>query len=371
MATTHTVISRRALNRATLDRQLLLRRVNLPVADVVTRLAGLQAQTTHTWYAGLENRIEGLAPETVGRLLTDGALVRVTLMRGTLHLVTPEDCRFLRPTVQPAIDQVVAHSTHGRAARGLDPDEIAAAGYEILSRAPLDLRALGARLNERWPDVEGAHLAQVVKARLPVIQIPPRGVWGASGPAVLAPADTWTGLPMDAAPDPEGMVLRYLAAFGPAGVMDAQAWSGLTRLGEVFDRLRDRLVVLRGEDGKELFDLPGAPRPDGDTAAPVRLLYDFDNLLRGHADRSRVVSDEDLGRLTSRNGMPPATVLVDGEVRASWKVVRTGRNAAVEVVPFAPISGADRDEVEAEGLRMLRFLAADRGGHEVRFAPTA
>ncbi|MEE2039062.1 winged helix DNA-binding domain-containing protein [Nocardiopsis sp. CT-R113] len=371
MATTDTVLTRRALNRATLARQLLLRREDLPVTEVVTRLAGLQAQTTHTWYAGLENRIEGLAPESVGQLLTDGALVRVTLMRGTLHLVTPEDCRYLRPTVQPAIDQVVAHSTHGRATRGLDPDEIAAAGYEILTRAPLDLGQLGARLNERWPDVEGTHLAQVVKGRLPMLQIPPRGVWGASGPAALAPADTWTGLPMDAAPDPEGMVLRYLAAFGPAGVKDAQAWSGLTRLGEVFDRLRDRLVVLRGEDGRELFDLPDAPRPGEDTAAPVRLLYDFDNLLRGHADRSRVISDDDLKRLASRNGMPPATVLVDGEVRASWKVVRTRRDAVVEVVPYAEISGADREQVEAEGLRMLRFLAADRGGHEVRFAPQA
>lgn len=371
MASTDTVLTRRALNRATLDRQFLLRRVDRPVAEVVTRLAGLQAQTTHSWYAGLENRIEGLAPEGVGQLLTDGALVRVTLMRGTLHLVTPEDCRFLRPTVQPAIDQVVAHSTHGRATRGLDPDEIARAAYAILREAPLDLRALGARLHERWPGVEGTHLAQVAKGRLPLLQIPPRGVWGASGAATLAPADTWTGLAMDAAPDPEGLVLRYLAAFGPAGVMDAQAWSGLTRLGEVFDRLRGRLAVLRGEDGTELFDLPDAPRPDEDTAAPVRLLYDFDNLLRGHADRSRVVSDDDLRRLASRNGMPPATVLVDGVVRASWKVVRTAREAAVEVVPFGPLTGAERDQVEAEALRMLGFLAADRGGHDVRFAAPA
>ncbi|PDP85743.1 hypothetical protein CQJ94_18450 [Glycomyces fuscus] len=366
-----TVLSRRALNRATLARQFLLRRVDRPVTEVVTHLVGLQAQTTHTWYVGLQNRIEDASPEEVGRQLTDGELVRATLMRGTLHLVTPEDLRSLRPTVHPVIASGLAHSSHGKATAGVDLDAVVEAGRALLERGPLTSGELGAHLAQRWPGVPGGDLAYVVRSLLPVVQIPPRGVWGSSGPPAFAPADTWTGLAMDAEPDPEALVLRYLAAFGPATVKDVQAWSGLTRLRGVVDRLGERLVVLRGEGGAELFDLPDAPRPGPDVPAPVRFLYDFDNVLRGHADRSRIISAEDLGRLASRNGMPPATVLVDGEVRGSWKVVRTKATAAVEVTPFRPFGAADRDGAEAEGLRLLGFLAPERDGHEVRFTAPA
>ncbi|ADH70750.1 winged helix DNA-binding domain-containing protein [Nocardiopsis dassonvillei] len=371
MAATDTVLSRRALGRATLARQFLLRRVDRPVTEVVSHLVGLQAQTTHTWYVGLQNRIEDPSPEDVGRQLTDGELVRATLMRGTLHLVTPEDFRALRPTVQPVIARGLAHSGHGKALAGTDLGAVADAGRALLVKEPLTPGELGARLAERWPGVPGDDLSYAARSLLPVVQIPPRGVWGSSGPPAFAPADTWTGLAMDAEPDPEALVLRYLAAFGPATVKDVQAWSGLTRLRAVVDRLRERLVVLRGEDGAELFDLPDAPRPGPDVPAPVRFLYDFDNVLRGHADRGRILSGEDLKRLASRNGMPPATVLVDGEVRGSWKVVRAGGTAAVEVTPFRPIGAADREEAEAEGLRLLAFLAPERDAHEVRFASPA
>ncbi|MFD6100201.1 winged helix DNA-binding domain-containing protein [Nocardiopsis flavescens] len=361
-----TVLSTRALNRATLQRQLLLARTHLPVADVVTRLVGLQAQTAHTWYLGLENRIEDLDPHRVGAMLTDGGLVRVTLMRGTLHLVTPRDCRFLRPTVQPAIDRGFSASRHGRATRGLDLDALARAGYRLLLDRPLAPRELGERLAEQWPGVPGDHLAQAVKDRLPLVQIPPRGVWGAAGAPALAPADTWTGLAMDAGPDPAGLVLRYLAVFGPASVKDVQAWSSLTRLAPVVDGLRDRLVELRAEDGTVLFDLPDAPRPGGDVDAPVRFLYDFDNVLRGHADRGRVLPHEHRSRLASRNGMPPGTVLVDGFVRASWRTVRPrGSAAALEVTLFEPVGAGDRDAIAAEGERTLAFLEPE--GRGIRF----
>ncbi|WP_369974565.1 DNA glycosylase AlkZ-like family protein [Nocardiopsis sp. FIRDI 009] len=195
-------------------------------------------------------------------------------------------------------------------------------------------------------------------------------MWGASGPPALAPADTWTGRALDSRPDPEALITRHLAAFGPASVKDVQVWSGLTRLREVADRMRDRLVVLRGEDGTELLDLPDAPRPDPGAPAPVRFLYDFDNLLRAHADRSRVISAEALRRIAVRNGMPPATVLVDGEVRGVWKVVRTRATAAVEVVSFRPLGPAETDEVTAEGLRLPGFLEPGRDGHEVRVLDT-
>jgi hypothetical protein len=189
---------------------------------------------------------------------------------------------------------------------------------------------------------------------------------------VLAPADTWTGLPLSSCPDREALVLRYLAAFGPASVRDVQAWSGMTRLKGVVDGLRERLVSFRDEQRVELFDLPDAPRPSEDVSAPVRFLYDFDNLLRGHADRSRVVSAVNLRRVTARNGMPPATVLVDGEVSAAWKAERSHRTISLEITPFRRFDSSETEEVNTEGIRLLSFLSSEASpGHEVgevRFA---
>ncbi|GAB3731791.1 winged helix DNA-binding domain-containing protein [Nocardiopsis nanhaiensis] len=359
-------LSHRALNRATLERQLLLRRVDLSPTDLVTRLSGLQAQTTHTWYVGFQNRLESPDPDGIGRLLTDGSLVRMSLMRSTLHLVTPDDAWWLRPVTQKAMDRDLARSVHGRATADVDRAAVVALGRELLEERPLTPKELGERLGERWPGVPGNHLAYVVRCLLPVVQVPPRGVWGASGPPALAPADTWTGRPMDGGARRESLVQRYLAAFGPASVRDVQAWSGLTRLREVVENMRDRLMAFRGENGAELFDLPEAPRPDPETPAPVRFLYDFDNLLRGHADRSRIISTENLRRISARNGMPPATVLLDGEVSAAWRVDRSRRAPSLEVVPFTGLTGAETEEITAEGHRLLAFLDPGRGGGEVR-----
>ncbi|MBR8740919.1 winged helix DNA-binding domain-containing protein [Nocardiopsis sp. MG754419] len=361
-----TVLSRRALNRATLARQHLLARVDLPAVDLVTRLGGLQAQTTHSWYVAFQSRLREPDPEAVGRTLTDGGLVRMSLMRSTLHLVTPEDARWLRGTTREVMARDLAHSTHGRATAGLDLDAVVDLGRAILEERPLGPKDLGARLAERWPEVPGTHLAYVVRCLLPVVQIPPRGVWGAVGSPVLAPADTWTGLPMDAAPDHERLVLRHLAAFGPASVRDVQAWSGLTRLAPVVSGLRDRLVTFRDEAGAELFDLPDAPRPGPDVPAPVRFLYDFDNVLRAHADRTRMISPDSLRRVTARNGMPPATVLVDGSVAASWKVDRDRRARTLDVFPFRPLDGSETEEIIEEGRRLLAFLSPIQEGHEIR-----
>ncbi|MGW5874970.1 winged helix DNA-binding domain-containing protein [Nocardiopsis terrae] len=364
-------LGRRALNRATLDRQLLLSRVDWSAADVVGHLAGLQAQTTHSWYVGLQSRMEDPDPHGVGRLLTDGTLVRMPLMRSTLHLVSAEDARWLRPTTQEVVERDLAHSTHGRATAGVDREALVALGRELLEERPLTTRELGERLGERWEGVPGNHLSYMVRCLLPVVQVPPRGVWGASGPAALAPADTWTGRPMAPGPDREALVLRYLAAFGPASVRDAQAWSGLTRLRGVLEGLRERLVSFRDEEGTELFDLPDAPRPAPDTPAPVRFLYDFDNLLRGHADRSRVISAENLRRISARNGMPPATVLVDGEVGAAWRVDRSRRAPSLDVTPFRPLNNLETEEITAEGIRLLAFLSPGQKGGEVRFTDPA
>jgi hypothetical protein len=166
------------------------------------------------------------------------------------------------------------------------------------------------------------------------------------------------------------LVTRYLAAFGPAAVADVQAWSGLTRLGEVVDRLRPGLRAFRDERGRELLDLPDAPRPGPDTPAPVRLVAEFDNLILSHADRARVVSDDNRLRLYTRNGIFPGTVLIDGFVGGVWRLTRSRRTAVLTVELFGPVPSRDRDAVGDEARRLLGF-AADGDSHEIRFAPPA
>ncbi|MEV0973214.1 winged helix DNA-binding domain-containing protein [Microtetraspora glauca] len=364
------VLGRRALNRATLERQLLLRRHDLPVTGVVEHLVGMQAQTTHSWYTGLWSRIEGFRPEHASDLLAGRELVRVALMRSTIHLVTADDCLALRPVVQPAMDRDLYVNGTMRPAPGLDVATVVAAARELLDERPRTTAELGALLHERFPEGRPTPLAYAVRNLAPLVQVPPRGIWGASGQARHATAETWLGRPLDPAPSVERTILRYLGAFGPATVKDVQTWSGLTRLGEVIDGLRPRLVTFRDERGQELFDLPDAPRPGEDVPAPPRFLYDFDNLLLSHADRSRVLT-EACARTRSRvkNGLVPGTVLVDGFTAANWKISRGKEGAVLDIWPFAALSRRDAEAVAEEGARLLGFAAAAARAHDVRILP--
>ncbi|MDQ3639260.1 MAG: winged helix DNA-binding domain-containing protein [Actinomycetota bacterium] len=211
---------------------------------------------------------------------------------------------------------------------------------------------------------------RAVRHLVPLVQVPPRGVWGESGPAAHTTAEAWLGRPLDRDPSLEELVVRYLGAFGPATVRDVQAWSGLTRLGEVVDRLRPRLLSFRDERGRELFDLPDAPRPDPDTPAPPRFLPEFDNLILSHADRTRVIADEYRKAIASKNGMVPATMLVDGFVRGTWKTERSRQKATLVIEPFEALAKKDRGALAEEGERLVRFMAEpeDSEAYEVRFA---
>jgi len=365
------VLSRRALNRATLARQLLLRRHEMPLLDAVGHLVGLQAQTPQSWYHGLWSRLTGFQPERLAELLTDRTVARIALMRSTIHLVTAADCLAIRPLVQPVIERSMS-GNFGRNLVGLDRDEVAAAGRKLVDEEPRTFSELGRLLAERWPGRDQASLAQAVRAWVPLVQVPPRGVWGKSGRALHTSAEAWLGGTEATEAPPmtvDELVVRYLTAFGPATVMDAQTWSGLTRFAEVFERLRPQLRAFRDESDRELFDLPDAPRPDPDTPAPVRFLYDYDNLLLSHADRSRVITDGYRWQQFPPDGVMPQIVLVDGMTAGTWKINRSRASATLTVRPFARLAQAAMVELAEEAERLFEFAAANATTRDIQLRP--
>jgi len=360
------ILDERALGRATLERQLLLQRSGLSTGQAIEHLVGMQAQSPLAPYVGLWSRLEHFDPDDLALAIVERRAARAPLMRATIHLVTAADCLALSPLTQPVLARAFSGQEFARNLAGLDLADVVAAGHGLLCEEALTRGELGARLGERWPDRDAASLAFAVTYMLPVVQVPPRGVWGSSGPARWATMDHWLG---GGGPPPvlsrEEVVTRYLAAFGPASVADARTWSGFTGVAEVLERLRPRLRTFRDEQGRELFDLPDAPRPDPETPAPVRLLPEYDNLLLSHADRTRVIADEDRRRVFDRGA-----VLVDGYVRGAWKLERASRSETTLVVePFVALADQDREAVEAEGRRLLELVAADAQWRHVRLVP--
>ncbi len=199
--------------------------------------------------------------------------------------------------------------------------------------------------------------------------MPPRGIWGATGKATWTTTEAWLGRPLATEPTPDELVVRYLAAFGPASVNDMQAWSGLTRLREATERLRPRLAAFRDEAGNELLDLPDAPRPDPDTPAPPRFLPEYDNVLFAHADRSRIIADDRRPPLFAGDGGVLGTVLVDGFLRGTWRLTHGPGTATLRIQPFTRLSATDAAAVADEGARLLSSTAADATTHDLQLTP--
>lgn len=364
------MLTTRDLNRATLARQHLLARTTEPVEAVIAHLVGLQAQAPFPPYFGLWSRVEGFGSAALVDRLEGRQVVRTSLQRGTVHLATAADALWLRPLLAPLYERFVRVSpaTAGRL-DGLDLDRLATAGREALAAGPPPtLAELGTRLATEWPDRDPKALGHAVHLLVPLVQVPPRALWGRSGPARYAPLETWVGAPADPAPALDDLVRRYLGAFGPASVLDAQRWAGLTRLGEVFARLRPELATFTDETGRELFDLPDAPRPGADADAPVRLVAAYDDLLLGHDDRSRVFAPEHKRRLFPVNAVIPATVLVDGFVAGTWIWTAKANQATVAVTPFRRWPARIRRRVEAEAEHLLAVAAPEVGAHAVEVA---
>ena len=390
-------LSPRALNRAALHRQLLLSRAPVTALAAVGRLAGLQAQAPLAPYVGLWTRLAGFRHEELKDLITERAVLRAHLMRNTVHLVDAGDYLRFRPLYQPLLARHLA-GNFGKNLIGVDLAELAAAAADLLGQTPLTRVELGARLAPRWPDHDPASLAYAASHLLPLVQVPPRGLWGKPNHrAAFMLAEAWlAGRDLSASPDPlrdpdlprdpsaspdpsrgpdpapmsqstilEQLVLRYLAAYGPASVADAQAWSGLTRLREATDRLGRRLRAFTGPDGAELLDLPDAPRPDPDVPAPARFLPEYDNLLLSYAERSRVIPHRRPVPLPPGHGATGGTLLVDGRWQGDWKISR----GVLEIEPFISLGPADRDAIVAEGERLLGFAAPAIAVRDVRFVP--
>jgi hypothetical protein len=351
----------------------------------LAHLAGMQAQAPNAPYVGLWTRLADFRPAELAQLMTERAVVRTHLMRNTVHLVTARDCQTAKGLFQAGSARSFTSSPFARNVADLDLGALVEAGEALLAERPCTRAELGRLLVERWPGHDPSSLAYAVTYHVPTVQVPPRGIWGSAGPAAFTTTEAWLGGPptswsgsrrpggeRETRPDSsrDHLVLRYLAAFGPATVADVRAWSGLTRLGEVTERLRPRLRAFRDPAGRELLDLPEAPRPDPDTPAPPRFLPEYDNILLSHADRARVIPVRRSVPLPPGQGGTGGTVLVDGFWQATWKITRPRGGAAIlRIEPFARLPRGQAEAVAAEGARLLAFAAAGAGAYDVHLAP--
>jgi hypothetical protein len=366
------VLSRRALNRATLARQLLLERSDMEVLDAVEHLVGLQAQAPLNPYTALWSRLDGFRPDALADLFLSRQVVRIVVMRATIHLLSADDCLLLRPLMQPVLDaELAGQKAFADPLRGVDLEPVLAFARPLLEERARTGGELRAALAERFPGLDATALTYACRNRLALVQVPPRGLWGRSAQVASTTAESWLGRPLVDKPSIDDVVLRYLGAFGPATVADVAAWSRLTGFREVLERLRPRLITFRDERGRELFDLPDAPRPDPDTPARPRFLPEYDNVLLSHADRSRFISGRGRGRLSSVTGPIHGSVLHDGFGIGLWRLDRDREQGSATLVVnhVERLTKRAAGAIAAEGRRLLGLVAADAESRDVSFAP--
>ncbi|HEX6060784.1 MAG TPA: winged helix DNA-binding domain-containing protein [Candidatus Limnocylindria bacterium] len=340
---------------------MLLKRERVAAARAVERLVGMQAQVPGDPYVGLWTRVEGFDAAELARLIERRRAVRISLLRGTIHLITARDTVALRPVLRP-VNERWWRNQFGKRLTATERKRVAVAGRALVEQEARTFHELGTLLHERWPHLEPFALAMTIRADVPLVQVPPRGLWGKGGLARHTSAEHWLGVPLARSSAPDALILRYLAAFGPATIMDAQNWSGLTLLRDAFERLRPKLRTFRDEHGRELFDVRRGPLPDPMTPAPPRFLAEYDNVLLGHKDRSRIAAAIDYAPVVG-----DAWLLVDGFVRGVWRIERSGTAAVLRIRQLQPITRRDRSAVTDEGKLLLAFAAAEARTRAVRF----
>jgi hypothetical protein len=359
------ILSQRALNRALLARQHLLERRQGSAAEEIEHLVGMQAQVPNSPYVGLWTRLEGFHPDELADLINTRRAVRLGLMRNTIHLVTARDCLEQRSHFQSLFERAWQTSHFGRNLVGIDIRAVIAEATLLMAEKPRTFSELGKLLQRRWPDRDATSLAYAIRYLVPIVQVPPRGIWGKSAQATWTSTELWLRRPLAAKPSIDKLVLRYLAAFGPATVSDVATWSGLTGLRDVVERLRPKLRTFQDERGRELFDVPDGPLPDPDTPAPPRFLPEYDNLLIGHDDRTRVIDR------AYRYSIFLGTLLVDGFIQGTWTIKRSRDGATLTIEPLRRLPKSDRVALEEEGQRLLAFAASEASRRDVRITAVA
>ena len=362
---TEGVLSQRSLNRALLARQDLLVRRKASAADEIEHLVGMQAQVPNSPYVGLWTRLAGFKPNQLADLITQRRAVRLGIMRNTIHLVTARDCVALRPLFSPVLERGLRASPFGRNLVGMDMQPLIRYASKLMKEKPRTLAELGTQLHERWPDRDATSLAYAIRHLVALVQVPPRGLWGKAAQATWTSAELWLGEPLARKPLIDTLIPRYLAAFGPATVADMSTWSGLTALRPVVERLRPQLRTFRDERGRELLDVPDGPLPNPRTPAPPRFLPEYDNLLIGHHDRTRVIDH------AYRHVIFIGTLLVDGFVQGTWTIKRQHEIATLTIEPLRRLTSTERKGVSQEGERLLTFAAGEAARRDVRITAVA
>jgi winged helix DNA-binding protein len=359
------ILKLRDLNRATLARQMLLEREPLSATSAIERLVGLQAQLALPPYIGLWTRLSDFNQESLSGPIENRQIIKATLMRATLHLFTADDYVRFRTTIQPALEQAGAAIAKRRGG-DFDRAQLLTAARRFIGEKPRTFAEISEMVTKLMPDVDVGSMRYTIRTHLPLVQVPVTGGWSYSNKPEFTLAEAWIGRPISLKENLLEFVRRYLAAFGPASVTDAQTWSGL-KLKDAFEELRPELKIYRDEGRRELFDLPNAPAPDGDQPAPVRFLPEFDNLLLSHSNRRRMLADEYRSRVYLPALRVAATILVDGFVRGAWKIERSKNSAALVIEPFATLTKKDREALADEGEPLIRFIEAKAKSYEVRF----
>jgi hypothetical protein len=355
-ASTSAAITKRQLNRALLARQMLLERQKATPLAAIERLVGMQAQIPRPPFGGLWTRLDNFERDDLLRLLREKKVLRATAMRATIHLLTASDYCLLRPALAEMLAGGASSVVGKRLAGSPTREELLDLGRDFFGNTPGPFEEFRSLLKRTYPTGDERAMAYAVRLGLPLAMLPSDVTWGFPANAGFCLAEKWLGrkIPVES-PPPEKIALRYLAAFGPATPADAQTWSGMRAWRQVFERLRPSLVTFTDEKKRELFDLPDAPRPDEDTPAPIRFLPEYDNVLLGHADRARIISDQDRKRILTANLIVIGSFLVDGFVAGGWKVADKKKTAVLTLTAFTKLTKKTVSQLEEEGVAMVRF----------------
>jgi hypothetical protein len=359
----HARLTSRQLNRATLARQLLLERSDLDVVAATERIGGLQAQEPASPHIGLWTRLAGFQPADLDRALAERTVVKGTLMRSTLHVVSAADYLRLWPAVVPLMEGI------RRQDRVQPPSPQRLAALQARAAAfTAEPRGLG-ELRDHLGASDGLAPDEVlwwIRRRVAFAHAPSDVAWSFGRRPRLAHALAWLGAddwPASTEDALEHLVRRYLGAFGPATAADLSQWSGLAvgkvRPGISAVEASGDLRRFSDERGRELLDLEGSPLPDADTPAPPRLLPMWDSTILAFADRTRLISDEDRRVVVARNGDTLPTFTVDGVVAGLWWAhAEPGGRTRIAIEPFRPpLRRPDAVALEAEGERLAAVVA--------------